>query len=162
MIKRILTIALVVVLFSSCGTIRIDPDPFAEDPFSEDPFSEDVALTIYDIAEGLTGCPAEILRGLHFAESSYGANLDHPGTFDRGPFGLSEKYHAERAAKWGEYNPDCPLQSAIIAGHIIMENRAMLGSYELAVCAFRQGVTGVRRNGAGLWYYDRVIHAPSV
>ena len=149
--KRILMLlALASVLCSSCGTIRIEPLDLSGP-----------ALTIYDIAEALTGCPADILRGIHFAESSYGKNLDHPAPFDRGDFGINEKYHAERAAKWGEYNPDCPLQSAILAGHIIMENFALLGSYDLAICAFRQGVTGVRENGAGLWYAARVRNAPA-
>lgn len=140
-------VILAVLLCSSCVT-NIPKDECGAD------------VTIYDIASQITGCPAEILRGIHFAESSYGENLDHPGEFDRGPFGLNERFREERTKKWGEYNPDCPLQSAIIAGRIITENRLRLGSDKLAVCAYLQGVHGVRRDGPRLWYYERVVNAP--
>ena len=154
--KIILLLAIVSVLCSSCETIRSKPTVIS---FREFPRP---ALSIYEIAEQKTGCPAYIVRGLHFAESSYGENTNHPCPFDRGEFGINERYHAERAEKWGEYNPDNALQSAILAGNIIMENLAALGSYDLAVCAYRQGVTGVQRNGADLWYADRVMNAPVV
>lgn len=162
MLKRLIPLVLVIGLCLSCRTIKIELPRWPEETktFTVD-FSEP-ELTIYDIAEKETGCPARILRGIHFAESSYGKNLKHPNVFDRGHFGLSEKYHTERAKKWGEYNPDCPLQSAIIAGHIFMENLAILGTEDLAICAYRQGVAGVQKNGAELWYYERVLHAPSI
>lgn len=149
--------ALLAALCSSCVTGWKIEDPDAA-RFRVSFLEQE--LTIYDIASEITGCPAEILRGIHFAESSYGENLDHPGEFDRGPFGLNERFREERTKKWGEYNPDCPLQSAIIAGRIITENRLRLGSDKLAVCAYLQGVHGVRRDGPRLWYYERVVNAP--
>ena len=148
-----------IVLCSSCITSKTNAPrwPDNREEFTVD-FSEP-EITIYQIAEAVTGAPADIIKGFHFAESSYGKNLNHPNKVDRGPFGLHEDpaYHAERAAEWGEYNPDCPLQAAIIAGYIYMENLKQLGSKEMAICAYRQGVAGVRTNGADLWYYERVI-----
>lgn len=154
--KIIILLALASALCSSCETLRSKPTVIS---FAEFPRP---AKSIYEISEQETGCPADIIRGLHFAESSYGKNTDHPNPFDHGEFGINEQYHEERAKKWGEYNPDNALQSAILAGHIIMENRSLLGSYDLAVCAYRQGVTGVQRNGAELWYAERVMTAPEV
>jgi hypothetical protein len=115
-------------------------------------------LNIYQIASYITGCPERILRGIHFAESSYGANMNHPDPLDIGEFGLHEDpaYHAERAGKWGEYNAYCPLQSAIIAGHIYMENLNLMGNEKDAVAAYKQGRRGVRENGREEWYVDRV------
>lgn len=156
--KSIILAVVLAVLCSSCVTGWKIEDPDAA-RFRVSFVEQE--LTIYDIAARITGCPAVILQGLHFAESSYGKNLDHPGPFDRGPFGLNEKYRSERVKKWGEYNPDCPLQSAIIAGRIVMENYRYLGQLDLAVCAYRQGVGGIRRDGAGLWYYSRVMKAPA-
>lgn len=147
------------MLCLSCQTSKSDKEP--RWPDNRDEFIVDFSepeITIYQIASAITGAPEDIIKGFHFAESSYGKNLNHPNKMDRGEFGINEKYHAERAAKWGEYNPDCPLQAAIIAGYIYMENLSVLQSEELAVCAYRQGVAGVRTNGAELWYYERVAN----
>jgi len=158
--KKILILLLAVVLCLSCQTSKSEKEP--RWPDNRDEFIVDFSepeITIYEIASLVTGAPADIIKGFHFAESSYGKNLNHTNKVDRGPFGLHESaaYHAERAAKWGEYNPDCPLQAAIIAGYIYMENLAVLQSESLAVCAYRQGVSGVRAKGAELWYYNRVV-----
>lgn len=144
--KNLFPLLLMAALCSSCAMIpkisRVPP-----------------ARTIYQIASAKTGAPERILRGLHFAESSYGKNLNHPDPLDVGPFALHETraIHAERARKWGEYNPNDALDSAILAGHIYMENLERLGSESLAVCSYRQGVRGVREKGPGMWYYLRVI-----
>lgn len=122
---------------------------------------EDLATnkTIYQLAAEKTGAPERIVRGFHFAESSYGQNVNHPDPADVGEFALHEtpEIHAERAAKWGEYNPNDALDSAILAGYIYMENLERLGSEYLAVCSYRQGVRGVREKGPGMWYYLRVV-----
>lgn len=117
-------------------------------------------LTIYAIASRVTGCPEEILIGIDFAESSNGLNLNHPDPLDVGRFGLHESvaYHKERAAKYGEYNPDCPLDSAIIAGRLYMDNLKLLGNSADAICAHYQGPTGVRRDGRAEWYLERVLN----
>lgn len=119
---------------------------------------EEPELTIYQIASYKTGCPEWILKGIRFAESSYGANIDHPDPYDTGDFGLHEKpsYRAERVEKWGGYNPYCPLDSAIIAGYIIMENYRIMGDMDKAISAYRRGRTGTNRNGIDRLYVDRV------
>ena len=125
-------------------------------PFTVD--FEEPELTIYDIASYKTGCPEWVLIGLRFAESSYGKNINHPDPYDTGDFGLHEKpsYRSERVEKWGEYNPYCPLDSAIIAGHIIMENYRIMGDMDKAISAYRRGRTGTNRNGIDWQYVNRV------
>jgi hypothetical protein len=115
-------------------------------------------LTIYQIASIETGCPEWILEGLRFAESSYGKNIKHPDPLDKGDFGLHESVaiRKERVAKWGEYNPYCPLQSAIIAGHIIMEHYQAMGDMDGAISAYRHGRTGTYKKGIDWKYVDRV------
>lgn len=116
-------------------------------------------LTIYQIASFRTGCPEWVIKGIRFAESSYGTNCAHHDPLDIGDFGLHElpSYHAERAAKWGEYNPYCPLQSAIIAGHIVMENYRLLGDMDAAISAYCHGAGGTRARGIDWKYVARVI-----
>jgi len=118
-------------------------------------------VSIYDLAEYATGAPAEILRGIAFAESSNGKKLDHPDPLDRGWFGLHESpaIHAERAAKWFEFDADNPVQAAMIAGHLLMDNLAQLGDMRLAIAAYKQGVQGVRDDGVAEWYVERVMGA---
>lgn len=121
-------------------------------------------LTIYQIASHKTGCPEWILKGIRFAESSYGTNCAHPDPLDIGDYGLHEtpEYHAERATKYGEYNPYCPLQSAIIAGHIIMEHYEKMGDMEQAISAYRHGRVGTYRNGIDWQYVSRVKYGWSL
>ena len=111
---------------------------------------------MYELAEAETGAPAEILRGIAFAESSLGRNTAHPDPHDRGWFGLHETYHAERATQWGEYDADDPCEAAVIAGHVLMSNYHELGDMDKAIAAYRQGVAGVNRDGATMWYVERV------
>ena len=115
-------------------------------------------LIIYQIASYKTGCPEWILKGIRYAESSYGTNCAHPDPLDIGDYGLHEtpEYHAERASKWGEYSPYCPLQSAIIAGHIIMENYRIMGDIDSAISAYRRGRNGTNRNGIDRMYVHKV------
>lgn len=155
--KRTYLVFVIIFLgFTGCETLN---KPEAK-PFTVE-FTEP-ELTIYQIAAEITGCPERILRGIHFAESSYGKNTVHPDPLDIGEFGLHEDpaYHAERAAKWGEYNPWCPLQSAIIAGRIYMENLRIMGNELDAIAAYKQGRRGVRENGRQEWYVERVLSNP--
>ena len=114
------------------------------------------SLTIYQLASIITGAPEEILRGIAFAESSENDNAIGDDGESIGRFQLREIYHGERAAKWGEYDPRNPQEAAIIAGRILADNLARLGDMDLAIAAYRQGVDGVRRDGATSWYIDRV------
>jgi len=67
-------------------------------------------------------------------------------------------YHAERASKWGEYDPENRLQAAIIAGRIIMENLHRSKSIDVSVSAYRRGMSGTRKNGIDREYVDKVKH----
>lgn len=118
----------------------------------------DDRMNMYELAELVTGCPAQILQGIAFAESSFRVNPPHPDAFDRGMFGLHETptLHRERAGKWGEYDALMPPQAAIIAAHIYMDNLAQLGDETLAIAAYKQGVAGVRRDGVDEGYVARV------
>lgn len=115
-------------------------------------------ITIYQIASFRTSCPEWVIKGIRFAESSYGTNCAHPDPLDIGDFGLHElpSYHAERVPKWGEYNPYCPLQSAIIAGNIIMENYRIMGDIDKSISAYRRGRTGTNRDGIDWEYVEKV------
>lgn len=115
-------------------------------------------LTIYQIASMETGCPEWVLVGLRYAESSFGKNIDHPDEYDTGDYGLHEhpSYRAERVEMCGDYNPYCPLDSAIVAGHIIMEHYKAMGDIDKAISAYRRGRAGTNRNGIDWKYVNRV------
>lgn len=118
----------------------------------------DVNEIVYSIASEKTGCPVWILRGLQFAESSYGANCNHVDPFDTGEYGLNERpdRRSERVKKWGEYDATNKLDSVIIAGHIIMENYEIMGDMNKAISAYRRGRTGTNRNGIDWQYVEKV------
>ena len=116
-------------------------------------------VSIYDLAEYATGAPAEILRGIAFAESSERDDAIGDGGESIGRFQFRRKYQAERDQKYGALDPRDPVQSAILAGLVYMDNLLALGSVELAIAAHRQGVAGVRRDGPSAWYCERVMGA---
>lgn len=119
-----------------------------------------VVLDEYSVASIRTGAPSGTLKGIHFAESTYGANLNHPDPADKGPMGLheTEEIHKERARRYGEYDP-CVLSDALyISGRLYMDNLRALGSDVKATAAHKQGATGVRRDGIDLGYVSKVTN----
>lgn len=112
--------------------------------------------TIYEIAEEITGAPAHILRGIALTESGENDTAIGDDGISKGRMQLNENYHAERAEKYGAYNPFDPLESVIIAGYLYMDNLKRFGDSDLAIAAHRQGVSGVREYGACDWYIKRV------
>lgn len=114
-------------------------------------------VSIYDLAEYATGAPAEILRGIAFAESSERDDAIGDGGESIGRFQFRRVYQAERDARYGALDPRDPVESAILAGLVYMDNLLALGSVELAIAAHRQGVAGVRRDGASDWYVEWVM-----
>lgn len=116
-------------------------------------------VSIYDLAEYATGAPAEILRGIAIAESSERDDAIGDSGESIGRFQFRRAFQAERDAKYGALDPRDPIQSAILAGLVYMDNLRALGSVELAIAAHRQGVAGVRRDGATDWYVARVMGA---
>ena len=131
-------------------------------PFTVD--FEEPELTIYQIASYKTGCPEWVIVGLRYAESSFGKNINHPDPYDTGDFGLHERpsYRAERVEMCGDYNPYCPLDSAIVAGHIVMEHYEKMGDMEQAISAYRHGRVGTYRNGIDRQYVSRVKYGWSL
>ncbi|VVB60752.1 Transglycosylase SLT domain protein [uncultured archaeon] len=114
------------------------------------------AQDIYDNAELVTGCPAWILRGIAGTESGYNPAAVGDDGISVGMFQINERYHDERARKYGEYNPYNSEQAVLIAGYIMADNIRRLSDILDAIAAYRQGVTGVRKHGRTEWYVNKV------
>lgn len=115
-----------------------------------------VVKSIYEVAEDVTGTPANILKAVAIIESNEYDNAIGDGGNSKGRMQLNEKYHAERANKYGEYNPFNSQQAVIIAGFIFMEHCNKFNNVNKAIAAYRQGVHGVKSNGPTTWYVNRV------
>lgn len=151
--KRVFLIVLVLVLAACTGSFSVQAS-FARTSAHERSNRE---YTTYQIAAEITGCPEYILRGIAFAESTFRADAVGDDGMSLGRYQINEKYHEYYAEQYGEYNPFCPLESAILTGRIFMDNLLALGNIEDAIAAHRQGRTGVRNNGRTQWYVDRVL-----
>ena len=114
-------------------------------------------IDIYTIAEEITGCPSFILYGIASAESDFTANAIGDGGKSLGMFQINETFRGLRVQKYGEYNPFNPIDAAMIAGFIMAENMTVFENYHQAICAYRQGITGVQQNGAITWYSEKVL-----
>ena len=144
--RFLLLLTLSAILCSGCGIAAMTPVLVFDEP----------ELTIYQIASALTGCPESILRGIAFAESTYNPDAIGDDGVSIGLCQINETFHAERANKYGEYNPWCPLDSLLIAGRLYMDNLKVLKSQRLAITAHKMGVTGAKR-GEVTWYVERVL-----
>jgi hypothetical protein len=113
-------------------------------------------MSVYEHGVAGTIVPASLLRAIALVESDGFDWATSPDGKDIGRFQLRELYHEERAAKWGEYDPRKPLEAGAIAAKILEANFRELGDWDLATAAYRQGVTGVRRDGPTEWYLERV------
>ncbi len=105
-----------------------------------------------------TGVPAAILRGIRWTESSGLPNPRHIDPLDRGAYGLHEAptYHAERERRYGPYDALDPYDAAYITARLYADDLDALGSKDAAICAHKQGITGVKRDGPLGWYLARV------
>ena len=129
------------------------------DAAGEEEYKKAVIFDLFDKAEAVTGVPAEILRGIAAAESDFRRAVIGDYGYSLGMFQLHKNWHEYRVAKWGEFDPFNPYEAAIIAGRILARNLAAFnGDWHKAIAAYRQGVTGVRRNGATAWYVERVLN----
>ena len=126
---------------------------------AKEKYKEDGVVDLFERAEAVTGIPAEILRGIASAESDFRRTVIGDYGYSLGMFQLHSDWHESRAAKWGDFDPFNPYEAAIIAGRILAHNLAAFdGDWRKAIAAYRQGVTGVRQNGATCWYVDRVLN----
>jgi hypothetical protein len=113
---------------------------------------------IFIEAERITGCPAEILRGIAGTESHFTVTAVGDKGQSHGMFQLHSRWHDSRVEKYGAFDPFDPAGAAIIAGYIVQENlRLFNGDLRKAIAAYRQGVTGVNQNGVVDWYVDEVL-----
>ncbi len=103
--------------------------------------------------------PAPILRGIARAESDEHDDAIGDDGVSRGRMQLDRWWDAERAAKWGAFDPFSANDSIRIASCLFQENLAELGGEDKAIAAYRQGAQGVRENGAAGWYVERVRRA---
>jgi hypothetical protein len=148
--KRLLFAALSVLLLSSALPYR-RPEPVVN--------PRDPLLSGIEAAALKTGAPEATLDGLAFAESSGRPDPRHIDPADKGRFGLHEDpaYHAERARRYGEYDALDPYDAAYITGRLYADALAALGNPGSAICAHKQGVEGVKRDGPLGWYLERVM-----
>jgi hypothetical protein len=150
MVRKILCIAAalaLMVLLGSSARVQAVPEP-------------EPIVTIYDHAVMGTIVPASLLRAIAIVESGECDAAVGDGGQSLGRFQLYEKYHASRAADWGEYDPRDPMQAGYIAARYLEACLlAFPGDMVRAVCAYRQGIHGVKRDGPTAWYYERVMGA---
>ena len=151
--KRLIFAALSIVLLSSALPYR-SPEPVVN--------PRDPLISGIEAAALKTGAPELTLDGLAFAESSGRPDPRHIDPADQGRFGLHETpaYHAERARKYGGYDALNPYDAAYITGRLYADALAALGDSDAAICAHKQGIAGVRRDGPLGWYLERVKNAP--
>jgi hypothetical protein len=116
-------------------------------------------LDPFDYAESVTDVPAELLRGIAAIESDFDIYAVGDDGLSHGMFQLHNRWHDSRVEKWGDFNPNDPYESAVIAGWIMQDNlKAFDGDLRKAIAAYKQGVTGVNRNGVIEWYVDGVLN----
>ena len=107
----------------------------------------------------VTSISAEILRGIAATESHFRSTVVGDNGYSHGMFQLHSNWHEYRVEKWGEFDPFNPYEAIIIAGKIMAKNLAAFnGDWHNAIAAYRQGISGVRRNGATCWYVNRVLN----
>lgn len=113
-------------------------------------------MSIYELAELVTGAPAEIIEGIAFAESSKRDNVIGDDGESVGRYQWRLKYLDYHRAVLGPFDPRDPIESSIRAGQLLMRNYALLGSMDAAIAAHNQGPDGVRANGIDWEYVARV------
>lgn len=101
--------------------------------------------------------PANILRGIARVESDEQDKALGDDGLSRGRMQLNKRYDAERADKWGRFDPFIAADAIRIADCILMENLRLLGSWDAAITAYRWGVTGEKRHGIDRAYVDKVL-----
>jgi hypothetical protein len=136
-------------------SVMIPEDDFIEE-FNVEEF---IIPDMFEKAEIITGIPVEILLGIAAAESDFISSAIGDKGLSHGMFQLHSEWHDSRVSKWGEFDPFNPEEAVIIAGKIMAENLAALnGDLNKAIAAYRQGVGGVRKNGATDWYINAVLN----
>ncbi|MGL5913520.1 MAG: transglycosylase SLT domain-containing protein [Bacteroidales bacterium] len=156
-VVHIFSVGILCFLLSSSRMVEM---PNYENFLTEEPQEQEV-LSVFERTEILTGVPSYILEGLAFAESSFRQFALGDDGNSKGMFQINEYYREERLQKFGYYDPYNVEDSCYVAGMILSENYKKLGDWGLAVASYRQGVYGVKSNGASMWYVNRVLNYSS-
>ena len=109
-------------------------------------------------AASISGTPPVYTAAIAYAETVCGLQPDHPDKWDISDFGLHERplYHAERVAKWGEYDPEVYQDAALIAALELGEELVYYDDLSLAYSAYTDGRRGVSKHGVNKKYWKRV------
>lgn len=137
-------IALAAILSSSAMPAIYHPAPYEKE------------YTLYDMAVRGTIVSASLLQAIALVESGERDDAIGPDGLDHGRFQLRALYHAERAAKWGNFDPFDPVQAARIAALILEESYLALGSWPLAISAYNRGIAGTKKRGIASNYLKKV------
>lgn len=114
-------------------------------------------LTVYELAEITTGASSVVLRGMARAESDELDCAIGDDGHSVGRYQWHDAYLQWYKDTYGDFDPRDPLMSSVRAGQSLVANEATLGCLEMAIAAHRQGVQGVRDDGASEWYVRRVL-----
>jgi len=116
-------------------------------------------MSVYEIAEITTGASSAVLSGMACAESNEDDNAIGDNGHSIGRYQWHDRYLAWYREQYGDFEPRDPLMSSVRSGQSLVANEAALGCVELAIAAHRQGVQGVKDDGASEWYIKRVLCA---
>lgn len=116
-------------------------------------------LSVYEIAEITTGASSVVLRGMACAESDEDDTAVGDNGHSVGRYQWHDRYLGWYREQYGDFDPRDPLMSSVRAGQSLVANETALGCTRMAIAAHRQGVQGVKDNGASEWYIDRVLCA---
>lgn len=120
------------------------------------PLISDEDVTTLCIAANEACIQVDDLAAVWWAETNLGTNLNHVNPIDRGHFGLSHRWYAERKRKWGDYNPNRLASSARIAALELGEGYAYFGDRVHMFAEYHQGRVGVLTDGVKLAYIRRI------
>lgn len=99
-----------------------------------------------------------LLKAIAIVESQENDNAIGDNGFSKSRFQLYEVYHTERAKRYGEYDVNNPMEAGRISALYLQECfLAFPNDPVKAICAYRQGINGVKINGPTTWYSNRVI-----
>jgi hypothetical protein len=146
MTRLLALLPLLLLLGSAAYRGPLAPAAYSRDPILQGP--EAAALK--------TGAPEATIRGFRFAESSGRPDPVHALPTVQGAYGLDQRWHAEREAKYGSFDELEPYGAAYVTARLYLDNLARLGNEDQAIAAHFQGVRGVRRDGVCAEYVERV------
>lgn len=113
---------------------------------------------LYTLMQKRTGVPNWLLYGIRMTESGGDNNAIGDDGISLGSMQINERYRPDRETLCGyKYDPFDIYDALYVAALILKQNSKSL-SGDLLIASYRQGVTGVKRNGnTSSWYVKRVL-----